>query len=445
MLNTFRHQWRGLTLAFATVFVSIYSLFFVPFMVERHSQDWYAITGRTPETYVPLAPFERYHQFSLDTPSWIYRTAGFPLYYSTSNLRIHRPVFPAVATIIPRLAEIAITFPDIRAGLTQPADPELTMASILLLNAILYMMTIALLYDGLKRHFSLNVAFLAALMAVFYVYWLININRAVTNVVGQFIFVAIIYLFDRFLLQAEKPRLSTIIWVSLVVGVLILTKAQYDGLMIAWAMALYVGRYRVVGMTALLHLIPTLIWIGIVAISPWTYENIEVTQYRQGVWLLDMLLAGQVLEIYPELASQIARTVVRILDTFSPMVLSLALVPFVVGHQQLPLARRLLVVFAFGVLLMFAAVTRLPKQIFNLAFIIYPLAAMGLLTLIHLAQPLLRRFSLNKTGVVAVLIGVFLVIDITFTWYYYTLPDESWVWLIELDQWPSLLELQVGW
>ena len=415
------------------------SVILVPYLFERHDDAWIERLGGAAR---PLTLFERYVQFDVDTLGWVKTTAGFPGYYAENPTRINRPLYPLMGTLLPRLVTIAAHLPDLGQGLARRANEALTFASLLAINYVLFNLGVQIFFTWLLRlrRFSLGVSFMAAAMLAVSPWALVQCLKPTPNVFGMVTIVIILYLFDRYLLAEESPGWRPIVWVSLLAGVLMLGKAQYDALFLVWLGALSRRRWRVLFGSAVIHLVPLAIWVALVTASGQRFYNYEVEVYHQGFWLLEVIRAGGLSEVYYLGMSFTATALGGLVRTFTLLDLSLAGYALVFRQTAFPAGFARL--FAFGLLAVLALVVLiarpLPYLIFDMFVVTYPLVAAGLLDLIRRLREALHAPAQIGRRLTAWLVALFFAFDVPIGWVYLSLDRETYAWHPALS---SLLDL----
>jgi hypothetical protein len=441
-----RMHWRRWVLALLSVAMFGIATLILPFAVGRHGTASFDFDTRQDAGTEAPNVYARYEQFNVDVNSYLRFTRYFPQSLYDDPLDAvsyrYRPLYPAVSSIIPHVVTLIARWPDWRSALTEPTALRLTFLSMLFTNFVLLVISVQVFYTWLQRHFSAAVSFTAALMFVLSPKWFIAINTVSTRIVGFAAIVIILNLFDKWLLGDEQPTWKQILGVSLAAGTLMLGKTQYDIMFACWLWAIYRRRWRVLGGSFVLFLVPMFVWMGILRLMGLSYYNHDVTVYRQGVWALDMITGGNLGGIYPYAAEQASSMLGGLFGAFSLTVLLMAAWGCIVERDALPASQRHLAALGFLAVLGFSVIVGHPaggqKFTFDAFFVIYPLAAVGLVAAARRLSGWALKRSPRATWVFNVFIALFFLVDTPIAWGYHSV-SKAFVWAPAFNELPALL------
>jgi hypothetical protein len=441
-------HWRRWVLVLLSIMMFLIGTLILPFVVERQGTDSFDFDERdtSAEALETFNVYARYEQFNVDVNSYLRFTRYFPQSLYDDPLESvsyrYRPLYLAVSSIIPRVVALISKWPDWHSALTEPTALRLTFLSMLFTNFVLLLAGIQIFYSWMLRHFPTTVSFIAAIMLVLSPQWFIAANTVTTRIVGYVVLIVVPYLFDRWLLGDEEPGWKRILGVSLVAGTLFLGKTNYDAIMACWLWAIYLRRWRALFGTFFLFLIPLVVWVGILALMGLEYYNHDVVVYRQGVWMLDALRDGKLWSIYPRATSQASSFLGGVIGAFSIPILLLAVWALAAEEQPLSTERKRLYLLAFIAVMGFAVIVGHPagggKFSFDVFFVIYPLAAVGLVALVQRLSEWALARNQKATWVFHAALAAFFLVNTAIAWRYLTIRG-SFVWNPAFDEFPSLL------
>jgi hypothetical protein len=265
----------------------------------------------------------------------------------------------------------------------------------------------------MSRHLDRTAAFLAAVAFAISPWWLWQYAQAATSVVAVGIIVAVLYLFDR-LIADPRPSSARVVGSSLAIGILLLAKAQYDALFAAWLWAALHRRWRLIAATFVVHLVPLAVWMLALRAFGLEYRNVEVDEYGQGVWFLDLMRRGEFWTLWASAKQLAGETLSAFLRAFSPLMLAAAAVGAARGWTGTAQLRRLLIAGPAALLAFLVAIQRPESYLgFDGFFFVYPLAGSALAAL--------ARSGAGRVG--PVLVGAFLAVDLVVGWYL-SVPEQ---------------------
>lgn len=438
-------HWRRWVLVLLSIMMFLIGTLILPFVIERQGTDSFDFDGREASAE-SFNVYARYEQFNVDVNSCLRITRYFPQSLYDDPLESvsyrHRPLYPAISSIIPHVVMLIAKWPDWHSALTEPTALRLTFLSLLFTNFVLLLVGIQVFYSWMLRHFPTTVSFIAAIMLVLSPKWFIAVNTATTRIVGYVVLIVVPYLFDRWLLGNEEPSWKRILGVSLAIGTLFLGKMNYDAIMACWLWAIYLRRWRALFGTFFLFLIPLLIWIGILGLMGLEYHNHEVFAYRQGVWMFDAIRNGKLWSIYPRATSQASSFVGGVITSFPILTLLLAVWALAAEDQLLSTQQKHLYLLGFIAVVGFTVIVGYlgggEKFSFDAFFIIYPLAAVGLVALAQRLSEWALARNPQATWVFHTTLAAFFLIDTAIAWRYLTVRG-AFIWNPAFNEFPSLL------
>jgi hypothetical protein len=354
------------------------SLYFVS---ERTGAKWREFRGS--RAALPLSSLERLYQFNIDQPGWLALIRNFPAYYAEDNYRIDRPGYPALVSGLAWIGHgLAVLLP----GRGKSATPELSLTeaivSGLVVNWLLYASSIFGFYHLLQSwQCDREVAGLAAVqlaLSPFLIWALLPIS---TNLVAFPIALAALGLMSwSNSAKGTVDEYSRGACLGAALGLMVLTKAQYDVFLTGWLVLAGLRRWRVVLTSCLVHALVIGGWIVFVGLQGWVFTSPEVGLHRQGVWIWEEFARWR-----PGQQAAYSWTFVREYSTdlwlaFGPVVLAaLAVGVYLLFSRG---ATRLLgmlgVTVAFNALAVFAIRRHYPVYVAEMFFAVFPVAAWGL-------------------------------------------------------------------
>ena len=370
--SNLRHRWRESLLLLLSTWMFVISVFLMPFLFEREGESWLEFSGRLDDPGRPLEVYERFYQFNTDARHWIGVVADFPQVYAQDQIRINRPVDPSLCSLLARTLSLLARWPDFRSALVEPTDRTLTFVSMLMVNYLIVVISVKVFFAWLKRNLPISTSLIGAAMFALSPWWLWQANQAATSVIAVGVIVLALYLFDD-LLGRRRPSWMLIAGYSLLMGILMLAKAQYDVLLAGWLWAASRRSWRILVGTFLLHGWPLLCWIGVLRLAGLPYYNHEVSVYGQGVWFLSMAVGGDWRVIYLNVADLAGTTLSSFLQAFSPPVIVLSI--WALGRKWLaPVVMKQLAVAGLVALAVFLIAIQRPRPYvaFDAFFVIYP-------------------------------------------------------------------------
>jgi hypothetical protein len=350
------------------------------FISERTGEKWLEFRG--PRAALPLSPLERLYQFNVDQPGWVALAQKFPSYYAEDNFRVSRPGYPA---LVSGLAWIGHGVASLIPGRGPSAPSGLSLAEVivwgLIVNWLLYVGSI-FGFHHLLRSWQCDgeVAGLAATqlaLSPFLQWAMLPIS---TNLVAFPIAVAALGLMSWSRMAesaAGELRRGTFLGVAL--GLLILTKTQYDVLLTGWLALAGLRRWRIVMTSFLAHGLVIGAWVAYVGRRGWGFASPEVSVHRQGVWIWEEFLGWRSGQQAAYLATFVKEYSANLLLAFGPVVLA----ALAVGIYRLFSRGETRILGMFGVAVAINAVSVFAIRryygvyVAEIFFAVYPLAAWG--------------------------------------------------------------------
>jgi len=443
-----RRYWKQWLLIGLTTISFSLSVFILPFMIERRSDGWLYETNRQgDDLYRPLNLYERYYQFNTDSSAYQGAGVAFPRMNETV---IFRPVYPAVAAIVPTIAQIVDMWPDVAQAIETPKPLRFVFLSMLVLNLIMMYAIILMFFSWAQRYFSAEASLLSSILLALSPIWAEIAVQTGTKVFGFFAIMSIIYMFDTNLLAEEKPRWWTIIWVGLLCGVLMLGKSHYDALFVVWLWALMQRRWRVFGGTLATFYVPAFLWrLYIINFTEFRWYNADVEGFKLGQWIPQMLTSGEWYLIYPRLSGFSADFIGSLAGAFG-LLLGLAFiasffVPAISNSTKWRMGAAIVGIGIFSIIVghngnggRFAS---------DAIYFVYPMAVAAILYGIDYALDLLRSSTgMQPSSIRNVLMYSILILIIGIGFAYHTpfelafSPTESYLWNPSLNEFAGLFE-----
>lgn len=178
--------------------------------------------------------------------------ADFPAYYAQgapdSLVYLNRPLYPALASIVFRVARFFTAVPDF----------ILSFASALAVNYFFAFAAAYLLYFLIQRFFTPRIAFMSVILFIFSPFFHIFINQPIAEMASAFIVVASLAMLAAY---SEKPSPGKLIAYSLVFGCLMLGKMIYALAFFIVFLAWHFKRWKEGVIFLALQSVPVLAWL----------------------------------------------------------------------------------------------------------------------------------------------------------------------------------------
>ena len=351
------------------------------FASERTGAKWREFRG--PRAALPLSPLERLYQFNIDQPGWLALVRGFPAYYAEDNFRVNRPGYPALVSGLAWIGHgVAYLIPG--RGRSSPGGLSLAEAIVwgLIVNWLLYVGSVFGFFHLLRSwQCDVEIAGLAAVQLALspFLHWaMLPIS---TNLVAFPIALAALGL-----MSWSKEAASTAgeyrrgAFLGIALGLMVLTKAQYDVLLTGWLVLAGLRRWRIVLTSFLTHGLVIGGWVAFVGWRGWVFASPEVSVYRQGLWIWEEFggwRPGQQVEYLWTFAKEYSTDLFL---AFGPVVLSALAVGICLlfSRGSTRLLWMLGLALAINVLGVFAIRRNYGVYAAEVFFAVYPLAAWGL-------------------------------------------------------------------
>ncbi len=395
-----------------------------PFLVRRTD----APALYSEEAHVPLE--KRIFWLHPDQIPWLDYVRDFPAQYRRDRMRVSRPVYPLVASVIARTSQV---FHD---GFTSPSSRLRAYVAGVMVNVIVYVLSVIGLYRLVLRWrfpgpvAAVGAALLAASPVAFQ-----EMSCVGTLFVPVGIFVGAAWLFticvgrveetgpvetttafnkDRQDRQDVGRSQSCISCTSLLndvvspgrrgpgwfrsllcglgLGALMLVKPHYDVLAVGWIVLAYEREWRALAVTFLAHFIPLLIWIAALRLMGLAYYHWGWSAFGHGHWFLAALFEWPVMKWAAFFATHVFWYLLDTIRAYGPLLffafLGLRELAREGKHHWVKLSCAALAVnFLFSVAIRKTA----PYLMFESFFVMLPLAAKGILGAVETSFPSARR------------------------------------------------------
>lgn len=341
-----------LILLFA-IFVTVYSLFFTPFI--SGSSCFQEVDIRLPATY------------HINCDSWDFMASGkdFPEHFRTSNTRMSRPGYPFLLSIGYGIGELLVG----NVSLLEQ------FYGAIFLNFLFAVTTALLLYYLVNEFFNKRIALISSLFLLLSTHFRVFLPQVHTEIAGDFVIIASLFMLY---LYIKKQNVFRLILLSFIVGLLMLIKFVFALPIFFGILALYHKKYKDLLIFGVVILIPTVLWyLFVIKVLHLPFESAEVTLYKQGTWFLSLLLQPQHLWVivhafFLTLAYFFMDTLLAFL--ILPVLFAIyGLIKFEYRHKYLFIS---LFVFSF-IMMLFLMLWGGPRFSFGLFPIIIPLAVYG--------------------------------------------------------------------
>lgn len=283
-------------------------------------------------------------------------------YFRNRLLFINRPLFPFLVHILSIPFHI---FSD---------SYSLTFLASILLNMILFFITVCLFFNLAKKFFSPRVAFWSSILFILSPFahsWLVQTE---TSVFGVFAFMSSLYLLDDYVKKSTKQKL---IVYSLIVGILMLGKMNLAVGILFVLLALWFKKYKEAMTFFVLQFLPIFLWyLWVTRVWGLGFGMQEVSKFGAGVWMFDML-SWPLYKIVAEIVGVVPNFLTAVIYGFLFVPVFFSIIGFYVWpfkHKQIVYGGMFLAYLIF----FFALRLYLPRHAFFLFPIIYPTAILGI-------------------------------------------------------------------
>ena len=351
------------------------------------------------DQYQPNGPqnFEdHFAQINTDQSAYIDLITHFPYWFQRDVTRINRPLYPAFSSLLCRGFK---GVSDLFAKETKPYDPTQdpyhlwgppqcsrlqARAAAVVLNTLVLLFGVFVGFFLLRRWgFSQLTSFIAVSLLALSGYSAFLLFDVATNYNAIFTDLTLLSILTLFL--SRRLALWKILGIGLGIGTLMLMKTQYDMLAFFWVVLLLKRRFRELLGTLAVHIIPLSLyklWLSLYGIA---YYNYDTQSYNFGTWLLNDFLQQPFTSQLGELLQYWVPYLNALQGAFGWPTLTFASFGVFVcvrrGYSKTLLwaSMGILANYAFS----FAAIKRaLPYLMFNTFYVVFPLAALGISTVL---------------------------------------------------------------
>lgn len=321
-----------------------------------------------------IYPLISNYRMNLDGGGYLLIAHDFPQHYFKGNYTLlTRPLYPILVNWTARpIHFISDSY-------------SMTFAAGIIVNFILFFLTVFLFYLLVEKLISQRTAFLSSILLIFSPMVRIWLIQPETNIFGIFAVIFSLYLFYNYL---NNPSFSKLIIFSMAIGMLLLGKKIFAISIFIVLLALFFRRFKEGIIFFFIHLLPLIFWFFWVT-KVWGLEFYvdEVSQFSFGVWLLNIFHWPwyQTLKIFIE----------SVPNFISSVIYGFLLIPVIfalIGYRKFTLPKKNIIIFSFIIsffVLFFGTNLYLPRWGFWLFPVIYPLAVLG----INEVADFLRRYK----------------------------------------------------
>lgn len=319
-------------------------------------------------------PLIKNYRMNLDGGGYLLVAHDFPQHYLKGNYTLlTRPLYPILVNWLAKpLHLISHSY-------------SMTFAAGILINFLLFFLTVYFFYFLVEKLISQRVAFLSSVLLIFSPMARVWLIQPETNIFGIFLVMVSLYLLYNYL---REPSFRKLIIFSLGTGFLLLGKKIFAITIFFLLLAFIFKRYKEGIIFFLVHLIPLVflaLWINRIWGLPFYVD--EVSQFGMGVWLLNIFYWPwyQTLKIFIE----------SVPNFISAVIYGFLLIPVIfalIGYRRFVLPKKNIIIFSFIIsffILLFGTKMYCPRWGFWLFPVIYPLAVVG----IDEAADFLRRYK----------------------------------------------------
>ena len=330
---------------------------------ELNFYKGYSFNSFDNELLQKFYPLIKNYRMNLDGGGYLLVAHDFPQHYWKGNYTLlTRPLYPILVNWLARpLHLISDSY-------------SMTFAAGILVNFLLFFLTVYFFYFLVEKLISQRVAFLSSVLLIFSPMAHVWLIQPETNIFGIFLVMASLYLLYNYL---REPSFRKLIIFSLAIGALLLGKKIFAITIFFLLLAFIFRRYKEGIIFFLVHLIPLVfwaLWVNRVWGLPFYVD--EVSQFDFGVWFLNIFHWPwyQTLKIFIE----------SVPNFISIIVYGFLLIPVIfalIGYQRLILPKKNIIIFSFIIsffILLFGTNMYYPRWGFWLFPVIYPLAVLGI-------------------------------------------------------------------
>lgn len=349
-----------------------------------------------PTEYGPTAKFsERYPilwQYNPDAILELSTSAFFPEIYRTVAVRINRPgmhlvVKPLSMVLRPLTDVVALRLIPPGHNPTEFKQVFAAAVAFTLVSFSLWVLAGVLFVRVAGEYLGSAAAFLGVFFAYTH-HFMLEMATLYHTMQLQVLTPMLV----AFLAHSLYRRYShaKVVWYSLLVGLLMLTKQNYAPYAAVCLLALCYRKYLPLGLSLLCHLVPVLLWIGYCKVAGYHYYNYEAEAYGQGVWLYRELLHMPLLEMLKVTLQGFGSYLSNLMQYATVFcLLAPAALALLVERRQLPRPHFwfVLALALFGMLQMFAAKRYFPYMASDVAPLLQVLGAWLVLGLMPQGRP----------------------------------------------------------
>lgn len=350
------------------------------FASERTGAKWQEFRGS--RAALPLSPLERLYQFNIDQPGWLALIQDFPAHYAEDNYRVDRPGYPALVSGLAWIGHgLGVLLPGREKSPAGGFSLGEAIVSGLVVNWLMYVGSVFGFYHLLRTwQCDEAVAGLASVQLALspFLHW--AMPPISTNLVAFPIAVAAFSLMSWSNLAdspADEYWRGTCLGVAL--GLMVLTKAQYDVLLTGWLALALLQRWRIVLTSVLAHGLVVAGWIAFVGWRGWVFTTPEVRLYHQGSWIWEDFGGWQRGQQVAYLWTFVKEYSTDLWLAFGPVVIAaLAVGVYLLCSRGAARVLGMLgVTLAINVLSVFAIRRHYGVYVAEMFFAVYPVAAWG--------------------------------------------------------------------
>ncbi len=258
-----KHGLVLLILALASLFATSLSVYTSPWVEQN--KCFSSSTRHIPITHESFT----YH-VNCDSQAFIDAGKDFPTNFIDHKIRMSRPVYPALESILLRIN-------DVFSGLT----------GALLLNLAFAFSASVMFYIVVKSYFDKKVALISALLLIFSTHFRIFLGQAHTEVAGDFVIICSLFLLWHYIRHRSPGKL---VLFSIVSGFLMLLKLVFALPIFFLILALRYRRYKDYLVYVSLLILPTIGWyLFVTKILKTAFYSAEVEIYQQGTWFFSFI------------------------------------------------------------------------------------------------------------------------------------------------------------
>ncbi|MBI9043825.1 MAG: glycosyltransferase family 39 protein [Anaerolineaceae bacterium] len=415
IINQYSHQ---IILLLITITVFLVSVSIYPFAIEMpRTGAWGNFVN---ERHLTLG--ERYIQFNVDITDWVTQVRDFPNHFRKDQLRVNRPSYIFLGAVSHKL--LGVLTPEKFWSIEKRAD-LMGIYALLGLNLFLSILTIQLFYKWISKRFQKEIALGSALLLAASGFFIKYNATASPEVWGVFTSITIIYLLDTWFINSAHTWSWKRVFISgILIGILMLGKAQYTVLLACFIWAVMKKKWRVLYI-GLIQFIPLILWLIVLSIVKIPYYNHEISAYRQVVWVFDDIGSGNWSHIYPFIAHLTGRVFSYMTGIFPWTILAvpMLILPWIKISKNTKDLIQIIFILFFSINLFLAAIQRVTHYlVFDIAICLFPLVAASIWIL---SEQIAKHIRPDKKYIFAAIFGLFFVITVYIDWTFLTFQAGS--------------------